>query len=56
MYYIVQKRNNTVMHALFETQERAEEFLLNTVPSYCAKGYYMDRSLRPCDFEVIKRN
>ncbi len=53
-YKIVEKKNHLHCHALFgQNKEGAEEFLKNTVPVYVAKRYYMDKTLKPDDFEVI---
>lgn len=51
---IVEKKNKRATHGIFDTIERAENHLKNIIPVYCAKGYFMDKTLMPDDFEVIK--
>ena len=55
MFALVEKDNHLHLHALFDTQERAEQFLRDIVPLYVQLGYYMDKSLTADSFEIIKR-
>lgn len=52
-YKLVQKNDHLAVHALFDSEKSAKRFLLETVPVYIKRGYYMDKTLRPEDFEVI---
>ena len=54
-YYIVEKANHLAVHGIFDTQERAAKHLTKTIPMYCAKGYFMDKSLLPTSFEIMER-
>lgn len=54
-FALVEKVNHLAVHGLFYTRERAEEFLRLTVPEYCRKSFYMDKTLTPDSFEVIER-
>lgn len=53
-YKIVERKDHLAVHGLFDTQARAERHLREIIPVYVAKGYYMDKTLRPEDFEVIQ--
>ena len=53
-YAIVEKKNHLAIHQLFDSQEVADRFLAEVVPVYVAKSYYMDKTLKASDFEVIE--
>ena len=53
-FKLVEKANHLAVHGLFYSKETAEAFLRDTVPEYIRRGYYMDKTLRPCDFEIIE--
>ena len=53
MYKLVEKNNHLAVHGLFDTLDRAENHLKNTIPEYCRKGYFMDKTLTPDSFTVI---
>ena len=55
-YALVEKRNHLALHGLFGTKERADQHLLQTVPLYVARGYFMDKALTADDFEVVQWN
>jgi len=50
---IVEKRNHLAVHQLHSSRESAEKSLREVIPVYVARGYYMDKTLTPDDFEVI---
>lgn len=52
---IVEKKNNFYVHAIFNSMQSAERHLAETIPIYCARGYFMDKTLRPDDFEIVER-
>lgn len=54
-FALVEKANHLAVHGLFYSCNRAEQFLRDVVPEYCRKGFYMDKTLTPDSFEVIKR-
>ena len=54
-YYIVEKTNHLAVHGIFDTQERAAKHLTQTIPMYCANGYFMDKALLPTSFEIMGR-
>ena len=53
-FAIVEKKNHLHLHMLCDYKERAEYHLINTIPEYVARGYYMDKTLIASDFEVIE--
>lgn len=53
-YALVEKKNELAVHGLFDSKERAELFLSETVPLYVARGYYQDKTLRAEDFKIIE--
>jgi hypothetical protein len=52
MYKIVEKNNYLAIHGLFDSLDRAENHLHKVIPEYCHKGYFMDKTLTPKDFEI----
>lgn len=55
-FKLVEKANHLRVHALFDTKARAERHLLLNVPDYCARGFFMDKTLTPESFEIIEPN
>lgn len=53
MIKLVEKKNRNAVHALFDSRERAERHLREVIPAYVARGLFMDKTLRPEDFEII---
>lgn len=51
-YKLVEKKNHLAVHGLFMSRESAEKHLKEVIPEYCRKGYFMDKTLKPEDFEV----
>jgi len=54
MIKIVEKKDRLAVHGIFDSIERAENHLKNVIPVYCEKGYYMDKTLKPNDFEIVR--
>jgi len=52
-YAIVEKKNHLAVHGIFDTRDRAEAFLRETIPMHVARSYFMDKTLRADSFEVI---
>ena len=52
-YKLVEKNNHLAVHGYFISKEIAERFLLETVPLYIKKGFYMDKTLTAESFEII---
>lgn len=54
MFKIVEKKNQNAVHGIFDCEKRAQRHLDVVVPEYVRRGYFMDKTLRPDDFEVIR--
>lgn len=54
-YQMVEKKDSSAVHGIFESKESGERFLKETVPEYVKKGYYMDKTLTTNDFEIVER-
>jgi hypothetical protein len=52
-FHLVEKKNRNALHGIFDSEERAKQFLAVTVPEYVVRGYYSDKSLTPESFTVI---
>ncbi len=50
---VVEKKNHLHVHAHCCTLESAQRWIDNNAVEYCAKGYFMDKTLTPDCFEVI---
>lgn len=55
MFKIVEKKNHLAVHGIFDSRERAEWHLRTVIPNYIALGYFMDKTLRAGDFEIIEK-
>lgn len=55
MFKLVEKKNHNALHALFDDRARAERHLAEVIPQYVARGYFMDKTLRAEDFEIIAK-
>jgi hypothetical protein len=51
---LVEKKNHLAVHGLFDSRDRAERFLRDTIPIYVERGYFMDKTLQPEDFEIVE--
>ncbi len=49
---IYEKKNRNALHGIFMSMESAERHLHKTIPDYCARGFFMDKTLTPESFEV----
>jgi hypothetical protein len=54
-YTIIEKENPLHVHAHCSSKESAQRWLDNNAVEYCAKGYFMDKTLVPTDFMMIER-
>ena len=52
-YTLVEKKNRLVIHGIFMSRERAEKHLKENIPDYCKRGFFMDKTLCPDDFEIL---
>jgi len=56
MYKIIEKSKPLAVHCICDTKERAEHWLHVLAPEYCAKGYFMDKTLTPNSFTIKESN
>lgn len=54
MWKIVEKKNPYAVHGLFDTKDRAEWHLSANIPEYVRRGYFIDNTLKPEDFVIVK--
>ena len=54
-YLVVEKDNRLAVHAHCETKESAGKWINKNAVEYCAKRYFMDKTLTPESFEVISK-
>lgn len=52
-YRVACNKGNWTM-ALFDYEDRANQYLAVTLPDYIRRGYLMDKTLTPADFRVEK--
>lgn len=55
LFKVVEKKNHLAVHVHCSCKEAAERWLNVEVPIYCAKGYFMDKTLTPDSF-IIKED
>lgn len=55
-FHVVEKGNPFHVHAICSTRASAERWIKELAPEYCAKGFFMDKSLTPYSFEIIERD
>jgi hypothetical protein len=53
-FRLVERKDHNALHALFDNRERAERHLREVIPDYCERGLFMDKTLRPEDFEILE--
>ena len=51
-YKIVEKNNPLAVHAHCSSLESAERWIVVNAPMYCARGYFMDKTLTPESFAI----
>ena len=54
MFEIREKLNPLALHAICETRERAQRWIDVNAVEYCAKGYFMDKTLTPDSFTILE--
>lgn len=54
-FIVIEKANPLAVHAICNTMERAERWIAVNAVEYCAKGYFIDKTLTPESF-TIKEN
>ena len=56
MFKIIEKANPLAVHCLCDTLERAQYWIDVRAPEYCLKGYFMDKTLTPESFTIVKKD
>tara|TARA_R110000868_G_scaffold14344_1_gene66597 strand:+ start:491 stop:661 length:171 start_codon:yes stop_codon:yes gene_type:complete len=56
MFKLVEINNELAVHGIFDTKERAEKHLKETIPLYVQRGYFMDKTLTADSFKIIRGN
>lgn len=51
-YLVVEINNPLAVHASCDTMGGAKRWIAINAPEYCAKGYFMDKSLTPESFTI----
>lgn len=49
---VVEKKNPLAVHAICETRESAQRWIDEKAPIYCARGYFVDKTLTPESFTI----
>ena len=52
MFNVIEKDNPLHIHAICETLASAERWIAVNAQEYCAKGYFMDKTLTPDSFTI----
>jgi hypothetical protein len=55
MFKVIEKDNPLAVHCLCDTLERAQHWIDTKAPEYCLKGYFMDKTLTPESFTIVKQ-
>lgn len=55
MFMVIEKNNPLSVHAHCSTRESAQRWIDVNAPVYCAKGYFMDKSLTPDSFTIKEK-
>ena len=50
---IVEKKNHLAVHGYFMSERSAQRQLREVIPDYCRRGFYIDKTLTPDDFEIL---
>ena len=52
IFKVVEKRNLYAVHAVCHSRYWAERWINLKAPIYCARGYFMDKTLTPDSFTI----
>lgn len=53
-YHVVEKKNPLALHAICDSKENAEHWIAVNAVNYCKLGYFMDKTLTPDSFMIVK--
>ena len=54
-FKVVEKKNHYAVHVICPSRDAAERWINVEAPIYCARGYFMDKTLIPTSF-IIKED
>jgi hypothetical protein len=54
MFKIVEKDDPLAVHCICDTLERANFWITCKTVEYCAKGYFVDKTLTPFSFVIVE--
>ena len=54
-WYLIEKKNPLAVHGIFSSEAGARRHLRETIPVYVARGYFMDKTLTPDCFTIVRR-
>lgn len=54
IFKVIEKNNPLAVHAHCCTLESAKRWITVNAPEYCAKGYFMDKTLTPDSFTILE--
>lgn len=52
-YKVVEKNNHLAVHAICETLASAERWIAVNAVTYCARGFFTDKTLTPDSFSIV---
>ncbi len=52
MFEVIEKSNPLAVHAICSGIDGAKRWITVNAPEYCAKGYFMDKTLTPDSFAI----
>ena len=55
IFKVVEKKNHYAVHVVCPSRDAAEWWINVEAPIYCARGYFMDKTLTPNSF-IIKED
>lgn len=55
-FKVVEKKNHYAVHAHCLSRESAQRWIDENAVEYCAKGFFVDKSLTPDSFEIVSED
>lgn len=53
-YKVVEKKNNSAVHAICDSEKEALNWMQYNAPEYVRRGYFIDKTLTADSFTIIK--
>lgn len=54
VWKVIEKNNPLAVHAHCSTRESAQRWIDENASVYCARGYFMDKTLTPESFAILE--